>query len=342
MIFLKRAASKKFNFNYHRQNYLASFTPIIKLPGHDWYISIIVPKDDFIRQLENYNKLIMFILLLLFLLGVIAISLFSKQISIPINNLANELEEIKFFRIELIPPVKTHIKEVFIMSRAIESMKIGLASFRKYVPENLVRQLIYTGQAARIGGIHRNVVLFFSDIVNFTAIMEHVGPEKIMKYLCDYFEVMSHIITDNKGTVDKYMGDSIMAFWGAPLTDEKGIEHACKAALQCQRRLQQLNKEWRQAKRVALPTRIGLHFGDVTLGNLGSSERLNYTAIGDSVNIASRLEQLNQYYGTRIIVSDFIRDKMKELFIFRIIDRVIVKGRKEPITVYELIEEKVL
>ncbi len=329
-----------FTFIYNAKYYLASATEISQFTQYHWYTIIVVPMDDFVGMLKHYNNIALLVVLFLLLFGLEVTSLFSKQISKPFNKLENELEKIKFFHIDPSPTIKTHIKEVFTMSRAIESMKIGLQSFRKYVPENLVRQLIYSGEAAKIGGGIRQITLFFSDITNFTSIAEHTDPEKIMRYLCEYFDELSRIIGSHKGTIDKYMGDSIMAFWGAPLVDANSVHNACITALECQTKLTYLNEQWRQQNRPVFLTRIGIHSGSVIVGNLGSSERLNYTAIGDSVNVTSRLEQINKIYGTKIIVSEQVKNKIEDQFVLRILDRVTVKGRKEVLTIYELIEQK--
>jgi adenylate cyclase len=140
--------------------------------------------------------------------------------------------------------------------------------------------------------------------------------------------------------VDKYIGDSIMAFWGAPLPDEEHAARACRAALLCRERLKVLNKKWAAAGKVALPTRMGISTGETVVGNVGSSERINYTVMGDNVNLASRLEGVNRLYGTQILVNRTTYEQVAEEFWFRPVDLIKVKGKSIETTVYELMGGK--
>jgi adenylate cyclase len=299
----------------------------------------VVPEDDFSSQIKIYNIYITATILFLLLLGIYFISLFSKQISAPINKLANELEQIRYLNITPSPPIKTHIIEVNTIYRSMESMKIGLESFRKYLPEKLVRNLITSGEAAKIGGKIRPLTLIFSDITDFTLISEKISADEIMIYLCEYFNEISLVINQYNGTIDKFIGDSVMAFWGAPLEDNHGIEKACFSALECLKRIDLLNIKWLN-NGILFATRFGIHHGDAIIGNIGSEDRLNYTAIGDTVNLTSRFEELNKYYGSKIIVSEAIYQKVNDLFLFRILDIIILKGHAAPITIYQLFQQK--
>ena len=337
--FLK-SKKNNFTYQYNKENYLIDFVNIPQFEHYGWVLGVVAPENDFLGEIKKFNKIITILLVVILLLGLELISLFSKQISIPIQKLANQLHRIRFFELERNRQVKSRVKEVFIMANAIESMRVGLQSFQKYVPQNLVRQLIENGEAAKIGGHNRRITLLFSDISNFTTTTEQIGSEKIMQLLCQYFNELTQIIGCYQGTVDKYIGDSIMAFWGAPVPDSLCTFHACKAALECQDRVAKLNQQWKKEIGVELPTRIGLHHGRVTVGNLGAMDRLNYTAIGDPVNVTSRIEQLNKVYGTKILASEIVQKNVNELFIFRVIDKVKVKGRIEASIIYELIAEK--
>ena len=188
-----------------------------------------------------------------------------------------------------------------------------------------------------MGGSRKKLAILFSDIENFTSIAEQTAPNLLMTQLCEYFEELSSIISKEAGTIDKYIGDSIMAFWGAPLPDAESCHHAAYAAVLCQEKLVELNAQWKKQGRPQFITRIGIHTGEAIVGNLGSSERLNYTALGDTINIASRLEGINKNYKTNIIVSDEVYEQIKDRFILRMIDCVIVKGRTKSSCLYELL-----
>jgi adenylate cyclase len=151
---------------------------------------------------------------------------------------------------------------------------------------------------------------------------------------------MSSIILKNHGTIDKYIGDAIMAFWGAPHPLDGHAICACRSALECQWYLERINREWAQEGLPLLHTKIGLNTGQVVVGNFGYEERLNYTAMGDNVNLASRLEGLNKFYGTRIIISESTYAQVSAEFEARMLDVVVVKGKTKGIAIYELVAEK--
>ena len=243
-------------------------------------------------------------MVIIFIIGVCLILFWVARIVTPIKKLVKETEKIRTFNLEGSDRVHSHIKEVIEVSDAIFSMKMGLRSFQKYVPASLVRQLIMAGEDVRIGGKKEELAIFFSDIKDFTAIAEKTESNQLMKQICDYLDTFSHVIIQDNGTIDKFIGDAIMAFWGAPTAVKHPCEHAAHAALQCMRELQILNQKWEAEKKPGFYTRMGLHYGIAIVGNLGSSERLNYTALGDAVNIASRLVSANKLYGTSILVSE--------------------------------------
>ena len=167
------------------------------------------------------------------------------------------------------------------MAQALHSMQAGLQSFSRYVPSNLVRQLVDSGEVARLGGERKQLAILFSDVANFTTMAEEVEAEVPMQHLSEYLEVCSQVLTEEGATIDKYIGDAGMAFWGAPNDDARPTERACISALRCQSAIQTMNTEWIQEGKPALPTRFGVHVGTTVVGNIGSSDRMNYTVIGD-------------------------------------------------------------
>jgi adenylate cyclase len=164
--------------------------------------------------------------------------------------------------------------------------------------------------------------------------------ENTRPYLSEYLDELTKIILSCGGTVDKYIGDGIMAFWGAPLADEKHAEHAVRAAILCRRKLRELNARWAEEGKPLLHTRIGIHTGETVVGNLGSSERMNYSLLGDSVNLAARLEGVNKVYGTSVLVSEPTYERLGEGFVTRPIDYVVVKGKSRRVKVFEVMDLK--
>ena len=212
----------------------------------------------------------------------------------------------------------------------------GLASLRPYVPAELVRQLIATGREAKLGGEKVLLAIMFTDIVGFTALSEIITAEELMLQLSTYLDRLTRIIEKEQGTVDKYIGDAIMAFWGAPREVENPALLACRAALSCSKAVADLNHQWRAEEKPAMPTCFGIHFGETIVGNVGSSQRMNYSIFGDNVNLASRLEGINRIYGTKIIVSQSVYEAVDKQMICRPLDIVAVKGKKKSIATHEL------
>jgi adenylate cyclase len=213
-------------------------------------------------------------------------------------------------------------------------------NFKRYVPADLVIQLINKNITADLGGEKQDLTVFFSDISKFTSIVEKMDPERLVQDLCVYFESISKTILENKGTIDKYIGDAVMAFWGAPVPMDNHAEKACQTAIIVQSNLRSLFHQWNVKAKIPFPTRIGIHTGNVIVGNLGYKERLNYTIIGDTVNVSSRLEGINKTYGTEIIVSENTYNECRNNFEFRLLDRVSLLGRSGGMNIYELISLK--
>jgi adenylate cyclase len=209
--------------------------------------------------------------------------------------------------------------------------------FSTYVNPSLVDELVAHPEKLVLGGQREELTVLFSDIEGFTAMSEYLPPERLVSILNEYFSVMSALIFQNDGTLDKYEGDAIMAFWGAPLPQADHALRGCITALQMQKSLVDLNDAWRKLQRPPLRVRIGLNTGDMVVGNMGATGKFAYTVIGDSVNLASRLEGANREYRTGIMVSHRTYELVREKILGRELDRIAVKGRTEPVRVYELL-----
>ena len=261
----------------------------------------------------------------------------AKKISKPIIELSKNIDKLRELELDIKIKNDSIIYEINVAQNALISLKKGLISFKKYMPSELVKILIKTNQEAKIGGNEKNLAIMFTDIANFTSIAEKIEPKELTLQLSQYFDVISNIIIKYEGTVDKYIGDSVMAFWGAPIDIEKPIEKSILASQEIIKEINKLNKKWENENKPIFETRIGLHYGKTLVGNIGSSERMNYTIIGDSVNITSRLESINKNYGTNIIISENIYKNIKDKIVARFLDKIALKGKKEGIKIYELI-----
>lgn len=205
-------------------------------------------------------------------------------------------------------------------------------AFGHYVSADLVEQIAANPDALKLGGERRNITVLFLDIENFTSLAESLEPAAVVQIINSYFDAFAKVIMENGGTVDKFEGDAIMAMFGAPLPSQDHGLAACKCAIALRARVQELNKQTGQA----LNIRVGVANGDAIVGNMGSVDRFDYTAMGDTVNTASRLESGNKFYGTRILVNSGVVDASQQQIIFRRIDRVRFKGKGEAIDIFEV------
>jgi adenylate cyclase len=212
--------------------------------------------------------------------------------------------------------------------------------FSKYVSVDVANELIEGGvENLGLGGREREVTVFFSDIAGFTDLSEKLSPENLGKILNTYFEEMSSIILAKRGTIDKFIGDAVMAFWNAPIEQSAHAALACEAAILQRQALENVRAEIRRLGCDAgIDMRIGINTGKAVIGNFGCSNRYDYTALGDSVNLASRLESINKQYGTNLIISQSTFDQLPAgKFLTRELDMITVKGKNEPVRIYELL-----
>jgi adenylate cyclase len=210
-------------------------------------------------------------------------------------------------------------------------------AFQSFVAPEVVNQIIRHPERLRLGGERRELSILFSDIRGFTTLAETMEPEALVEVLHGYLNPMSEIVVQHGGTLDKYIGDAIMALFGAPLEQPDHGERACRTALEMVQKLRELDREWLEQGWPALKIGIGINSGLVSVGNMGSNRLFDYTAIGDNVNLASRLEGLNKHYGTEILVAASTVQHVGPDFLFREVDLVRVKGKKHPIAIYELL-----
>ncbi len=224
----------------------------------------------------------------------------------------------------------------FISERRQKSLVKGM--FSQYVDSSVVEELIKNPDKLKLGGERKILTVLFSDIESFSTFSEKIEPEELVSFLNEYFSEMSKIIFENKGTLDKFIGDAIMTFWGAPIYTSKHAYLACKTALEMQRKLVNLRKNWIAQNKPNIEIRIGINTGNMIVGNIGGIKRFDYTIMGDNVNLGSRLEGANKEYKTQILISESTYELIKEKFITRELDFIIVKGKTKPIKVYELID----
>ena len=301
--------------------------------------------DNFLNEIpEIYNILILFfsVLIIAFVtsrmgpgwsLLITVFLIFGEFIAISI------LFEFKRYMINFSTPgiamFFTYIAVVLYRIIVEESDKRRIKEmFGKYVSPLVVDQMM--DKPPELGGEDNDTTIFFSDIRSFTTLSETMSPQELVHLLNEYLTAMTDCLMDYRGTLDKYIGDAIMGFWGAPIPQEDHAILACKCALKQMELLDELNKNWPQEKQIHIG--IGLNSGVATVGNMGSEGRMNYTVMGDNVNLASRLEGINKQYYTSIVISESTYNKVKDRgAITRELDDIRVKGKKKPVRIYELI-----
>ena len=210
-------------------------------------------------------------------------------------------------------------------------------AFTQYVPPGLISQIMQHPELLRLGGEEKELTALFSDIRGFTAMSEGLSPTALVEILNEYLSEMTDVIFKHWGTLDKYIGDAIMAFWGAPYPQDDHAVRACRAALEMQQTLIKLQSRWEQQGRPRIEIGVGINTGAMVVGNMGSNRRFNYTVMGDNVNLASRLEGTNKTFNTRLIISDYTYQSVCKEMLVRELDLIRVKGKLKPVKIFELV-----
>lgn len=313
------------------------FVTLAPLRFDNWVVATVIPASDFLATIErNAQMLLAGLAVLTALMAIVAIIVANRLITSPLLRVVGQLRHVESFDLDGITRVPSAMRELDDLSMAMTQMARGLASFQKYMPTALVRTLVSRGVEARPGGREQELTVLFIDITGFTSLSERLG-DNVVPVLTEYLELTSHAILSQHGTIDKFIGDAVMAFWGAPVPSERHAVEACAAALECQRRMRGQRDAAERDGRDPLYIRIGINTGTMLVGNIGSSERLNYTVIGDPVNVASRLEAINKRYGTEILIGEDTRRAAGDAVIVRRVDRVAVYGRLHGVAIFELL-----
>ena len=304
--------------------------------GQPWQVITVTPIDDFVGTLKATNRLIMVVIVILTLIELLFIYIASSRLSRPVENVSQQLQAIESLQFDVPASRPSNIREIARLEHAASLLRNSLKSFSSFVPLDIVRQLIKSGIPLTLGVEPQFLTVFFSDLENFSTHSETLAPDDLLVQISTYLEQVSAAISEEGGTVDKFIGDGVMAFWNAPVRRDDHVLRACAGALRAARRMERVNDRWEAEGRPRIRIRIGLNCATVLVGNVGSSARLSYTALGDGVNVAARLEGINKQFGTTICISDSIYDQVRTEIVARPLKRVQVKGRKTEFLIYEL------
>jgi adenylate cyclase len=301
-----------------------------------WQLAVVIPEEEHFGEINQMvRQALASLVTLALVLGLLA-SLFAQRIfSKPLGALVGDLARVQVFDLEAIAHRRLALKEFDELSGALSRMAKGLADFGKFIPTDLVRTLLTDGKRATPGGETRPVTVMFADAAGFTTLSERMGVA-VIDIISRYLDIASRVVEANGGVVDKYIGDAVMALWGAPADDEEQALHACLAAREIVRAMREAGVADDRGE--PLRIRIGISSGSAVVGNIGSARRLNYTAIGDTVNLASRLEGVNKRFGTEILIGETTQRAVGDRLPTREIAGIAVAGRAAGVRIFELLD----
>ena len=296
--------------------------------GRNSFVTVAAaPQNDFVYGLNEAARRITIATLISVLISTIIAIRFARNYARPLEVLAKASRRIRNLDLSPQENITSSLIEINDLVTEQERTRIALDAFSRYMPVEIVRNLVASGVAAKVGGERREITILFTDIEGFTTISESRSAEAVTSLLMDYFEILMETIRKNGGEVNQLLGDGVVAYWGAPVYDDRHAYGAVKAIIECHERIIELNKRFISEGKPAVPTRFGVASGEVMIGNLGSKSRLAYAAVGDTANLASRIEGLNKFYGTRLLVAEETKTQAGDHFEWRHIDGVRVKGR---------------
>jgi adenylate cyclase len=309
------------------------------IPSTRWQLVSWEPEDVLLGDL--HRTVLWALALTLTFLGValfIALRL-SKLVTTPIENLSRVARRIGRLELDNLPLESSRVLEIQHLNQALDESARSLKAFSKFVPVDVIKQLVAEGHALAPSGSPRRITAMFTDVEGFTSISESLAADVLVKQLTEYFNLAARVFARHGGVVDKFMGDGIMVLWGAPMDLEDAEYKACTAALELHAEMNELNATWRAQGMHEFRTRIGIHTGHAIAGVLGASERLSYTAIGDVINVASRIEGANKELGTRTLISETTFAGLGgRLATRRIEEMAELRGRQTRMVLYELLE----
>jgi adenylate cyclase len=319
-------------------DYLVEFEPVERPGGDTVNVAVVVPQSAFMGVVARNAWLTLLGGLSAVALAIAVSVYFSHRITRRLSKISAELERVG--RLDLSSDSTTRrqrsrIQEIARFDDSVGRMKMSLRSFSRYVPRDIVRRLVETNDEAKLGGEMREVTVQFTDLAGFTSMSEELDSDAVFRELRIFLEALAEAQRNHGGITSNFTGDGTMALFNAPDEQCDHAEQAVASALEFAAKLKEINAERSTRGRPQLSARVGLNTAEVLVGNLGTSDRFTYTAVGDGVNIASRLEGLNKLYGTGILVGEMCREQAGDVFEWRRVDRLSVVGRRSAITLFE-------
>jgi len=319
------------------QGYLFRLTKFALGEGYGANILLLAAQDDFVQNVRRlqFNGLILALIAGAAFLPVVWI--FGSTMSQSLKRITTQAHQLQRLAEPGLVPVTSHVREIHELGNTVNLAQRAIWSFAHFVPKEIVRGLMDNSISTTLGGIKQEITLVFTDVRGFTTIAESADPDMLMRQTSRYFSVLTEAFLAEGGTVDKFIGDAVMVFWNAPHPQPDHVARACRAVLAAKAAGERLNAEFEAEGLTPFFTRFGIHVGEAVVGNVGSTERMNYTALGNTVNLAARLEGLNKQAGTAVLVSENVYLRVRDQFEFRALDAVVAKGMTKETRIFELV-----
>jgi adenylate cyclase len=300
-------------------------------------VLMIAQQDDFVKEIQKLQHIGLIIGMVAVAAFVPGVWLFGSKMSRSLKAITAQAGRLQALGAPDCSSVGSYIKEVHELGLTVSLAQRAIWSFSRFVPKELVRRVVDNSISTELGGVRQEITALFTDVQGFTTIAESSDPDDLMRQASRYFTALTEVFLAEGGTIDKFIGDAVMVFWNAPNSQPDHIERACRAALVGKLASERLNAQFEAEGLKPFFTRFGIHVGEAVVGNLGSDERMNYTALGSTVNLAARLEGLNKEYGTAILASEDVYSRARHHFHFKEIGLVVAKGMTKETHIYELI-----
>ena len=319
------------------RDYLFRLTKFALGEGYKGNILLLAAQDDFV---QNVRRLQFTGLILAILSGVAflpVVWMFGSRMSLSLNAITAQARKLQNLAEPDPVQVRSHIREIHELGSTVHLAQRAISSFARFVPKEIVRRVVDNSISTKLGGVKQEITLVFTDVRGFTTIAESADPDVLLLQTSRYFAALTEAFLAEGGTVDKFIGDAVMVFWNAPDPQPDHVSRACRAVLAAKAAGERLNAEFEAEGLTPFFTRFGIHVGEAVVGNVGSTERMNYTALGNTVNLAARLEGLNKQVGTAVLVSEDVYLRVRDQFEFRALDAVVAKGMTKETRILELV-----
>jgi adenylate cyclase len=300
-------------------------------------ILLMAAEEDFAQDVRRLQFTGLILAIIAGAAFIPVIWIFGSGMSRSLNNITAQAVKLQNLAAPDPSPVTSRIKEIHGLGSAMELAQRAIWSFAHFVPKEIVQRIVDNSISTELGGVREEITVLFTDVRDFTTIAEAADPDILMHQTSRYFSALTEAFHAEGGTIDKFIGDAVMVFWNAPNPQLDHVERACRAALAGRRASEELNSQFEAEGLKPFFTRFGIHVGEAVVGNLGSTERMNYTALGNTVNLAARLEGLNKQFGTAILVSEGVYLRVQHCFEFRPLESVVAKGMTKGTRVFELV-----